>query len=59
MQGAYEGRGGFKPGEYVLISSVSFPFLKIFSVKKKKIIEVNGGLIDVTSESLKIAPGIK
>ena len=29
------GKGGFKPGEYVRISTVYFQYLKIFSIKKK------------------------
>ena len=42
-------RGGkFKPCQYVHISTVYFPFLKIFSIKKK--IANYGGFIDVTSE---------
>ena len=27
---------GFKGGEYVCISTVDFPFLKIFSIRKKE-----------------------
>ena len=30
-----QGKGGVKPGEYVRIVTVYFPFLKIFSIKKK------------------------
>ena len=33
--GCVQRDGGFKPGEYVCISTVYFPFLKIFLIKKK------------------------
>ena len=43
------GGGVFKPGEYILVSTVYFPFLKIFSIKKKNENDQgNGGFIDVT-----------
>ena len=42
------GGGGFKPGEYVRISTGYFPFLNIFSIKKK----IN--MIKVTEVSLKL-----
>ena len=56
--------GRFKAGEYVVILTVYFPFLKIFSIKKKnENCWGNAGFIEVTSEQLnfehKIALGIK
>ena len=55
---------GFKPDECVWISTIYFPFLKIFLMKKKnENVWGNAGFIDVTSEWLnfeyKIALGIK
>ena len=48
--GAYRGRG-FKPGEYVHIMTVYFPFLKIISIRKKNENDWgNAGFTDVTSE---------
>ena len=41
--------GGFKPGEYIRILTVCFPFLKIFSIKNKNH-GGSGGFIDVRSE---------
>ena len=44
------GGGGFGPSEYVRISTVYFPFLQIFSIKKKNENDWgNGGFIDITS----------
>ena len=38
-----QGEGGIKPSEYVRISTIYFPFLKIFSIRKKneKVMEVS------------------
>ena len=38
--------GGFKPGEYVHTSTVYIQFMKIFTIKKMKMIEG----MEVTSE---------
>ena len=49
--GVRTGGGGFTSGEYVRISTVYFPFLNIFSIKKKNENDWGkGGFIDVTSE---------
>ena len=42
------GEQGLKRGEYVRISTVYFTFLKIFSIKKRKM-KGNEGFIDITS----------
>ena len=34
--GCVQGRGGIKRGDYVRISTVYFPVLSIFSIKKRK-----------------------
>ena len=45
------GEGVFKPGEYVHILTVYFPFLKIFSIKKKNENDGgNGDFIHIRSE---------
>ena len=45
------GEGGFKPAEYVRISTVNFPFSNTFSIKKKNENDQgNTGFIEVTSE---------
>ena len=44
--------GGFKPGEFVYMLTVYFPYLKIFSIKKKNENDwSNGGFIDVNLNS--------
>ena len=44
--------GGFKPGEFVCMLTVYFPYLKIFSIKKKNENDWgNGGFIDVNLNS--------
>ena len=49
----HTGAEEFKPGAYVHISTVYFPFLKIFLIKKKyENDQGNGGFSDVTSKQL-------
>ena len=46
-----QGKGGFKPAEYVRISTVNFLFSNTFSIKKKNENDQgNGGFIEVISE---------